>query len=97
MAVVQRVSEGDDQWSSVRRRWGRPYTHHAVDSMQPSGLGSSGMPGGSFKPGRSISPNYVEGVLTSDLTVTKPVTGPLGQARTSHVSGSVEVITEGAL
>lgn len=59
---------------------GRPYTQHEVDRMQPSG------------PGRSISPNYVEDVLTSDLMVAKPVTGPLG---TSHVNGSVEVITEG--
>jgi RHS repeat-associated protein len=63
---------------------GRLYTQHAVDRMIPRGFGG----------GRSISPTYVEEVLTSDLTVVKPVTGPLGQPRLSYVNGSVEVITE---
>ncbi len=74
---------------------GRPYTQHGVDRLQPSGLGSSAAPGGALGPGRSISPNYVDDVLTSSYTVRKPVTGPLGEARVSHVSGTVEVITEG--
>jgi RHS repeat-associated protein len=73
---------------------GRPYTQHAVDRMQPSGLGSSGMPGGASGPGRNISPNYVEDVLTSNQPVRKPAVGPNGEARRSYTSGTVEVITK---
>ena len=71
---------------------GRPYTQHAVDRLQPSGLGA---PAGASGPGRSIAPGYVDDVLTGSQTVRKPVVGPNGEARVSHVSGSVEVITEG--
>jgi hypothetical protein len=71
---------------------GRPYTQHAVDRLQPSGLGT---PAGASGPGRSIAPAYVDDVLTGSQTVRKPVVGPNGEARVSHVSGSVEVITEG--
>lgn len=71
---------------------GRPYTQHAVDRLQPSGLST---PAGASGPGRSIAPAYVDDVLTGSQTVRKPVFGPNGEARVSHVSGSVEVITEG--
>jgi hypothetical protein len=52
------------------------------------------MPGGASGPGRSISPNYVEDVLTSNQSVRKPAVGPNGEARWSYTSGTVEVITE---
>ena len=73
---------------------GRPYTQHAVDRTLPSGLGA---PAGGSGPGRSIAPQYIDDVLTSSHTVTKPVEGPNGEARVSHVNGSVEVITEGEI
>jgi len=71
---------------------GRLYTQHAVERMTPSGFGTAARPG--EVAGRSISPRYVDEVLTSDLSVVKPVTGPLGQPRLSFVNGSVDVITE---
>ena len=52
-------------------------------------------PAGAPGAGRSIAPQYVDDVLTSPQTVRQPVTGPNGEARMSHVSGTVEVITEG--
>ncbi len=88
-ADYPKVTIGGREYANVG---GRPYTQHAVDRLQPMGLGA---PAGASGPGRSISPTYVEDVLTSGQTVRKPVTGPKGEARTSHVSGSVEVITEG--
>jgi hypothetical protein len=70
----------------------RLYTQHAVDRMQPSGLGT---PAGATGPGRSISPNYIEDVIRSSSGV--PVRGPNGESRLSYSSGSVEVITEGGI
>jgi RHS repeat-associated protein len=67
----------------------RLYTQHAVDRMQPSGLGT---PAGAPGPGRSISPNFIEDVL--DNTQGVPVKGPAGETRLSYSSGSVQVITE---
>ncbi|WP_157488760.1 hypothetical protein [Pseudofrankia sp. DC12] len=67
----------------------RLYTQHAVDRLQPSGLGA---PAGAPGAGRSISPNFVDDVLTS--TRGAPVKGPNGEARLSYKSGTVEVITE---
>jgi hypothetical protein len=67
----------------------RLYTRHAVDRLQPSGLGA---PAGATGAGRSISPNFVEDVLTSTRGV--PVKGPAGEARMSFTSGTVQVITE---
>lgn len=61
----------------------------AVDRMQPSGLGS---PAGAGGAGRSISPGFVEDVLTTAKP--SPVVGPYGEPRLSYVSGTVEVITE---
>jgi hypothetical protein len=67
----------------------RLYTRHAVDRLQPSGLGA---PAGATGAGRSISPNFVEDVLTSTRGV--PVKGPAGEARMSFTSGTAQVITE---
>jgi hypothetical protein len=67
----------------------RLYSRHAVDRLQPRGLGA---PAGASGPGRSISPNFVEDVLSSTRGV--PVKGPNGEPRLSFVSGSVQVITE---
>jgi hypothetical protein len=67
----------------------RLYTHHAVDRLQPSGLGA---PAGATGAGRSVPPNMIEDILQS----TKPteVTGPAGELRMKYVSGTVTVITE---
>jgi hypothetical protein len=67
----------------------RLYTQHAVDRLQPSGLGA---PAGATGAGRSISPNFVDDVLSSTRGV--PVKGPSGEARLSFTSGTVQVITE---
>ncbi len=67
----------------------RLYTQHAVDRLQPSGPGA---PAGAMGAGRSISPNFVEEVLTSSRGV--PVKGPSGEARLSFTSGTVQDITE---
>ena len=72
----------------------RVYTQHAVDRLQPSGLGWSGAPGGAFGVGRSISPAYVDEVLSSNLSVVKPVVGPNGESRLLFESGSLQIITE---
>lgn len=67
----------------------RLYTHHAVDRLQPSGLGA---PAGATGAGRSVPPSMIEDILQS----TKPteVTGPAGEVRMKYVSGTVTVITE---
>ena len=67
----------------------RLYAKHAVDRMQPSGLGT---PAGSIGGGRSVSPSFVEEVLRT--TKGLPVKGPNGEARLSFTSGTVQVITE---
>ncbi len=69
----------------------RLYTYHAVERTYPSGLGTAV---GGVK-GRSVAPRYIEEVLTHPNTTRTPVTGPHGEARVSHVFGSLEVITEG--
>lgn len=66
----------------------RLYTRHAVDRMQPSGLGT---PAGGSGAGRSIAPNYVEDVIRSGSKKTVTVDGV---RRTIHTSGSVQVVTE---
>jgi hypothetical protein len=79
----------------------RLYARHAVDRLQPSGRRHRtekadpglGSPAGDGRvQGRSISPTFVEHVITS--TKGAPVKGPNGEDRLSHVSGSVQVITE---
>ena len=81
-----KVTQGGREYAQVGDRL---YTRHAVDRMQPSGLGA---PAGATGPGRSISPNYIEDVLGS--TKGSPVKGPNGEARLSYTSGTVQVITE---
>lgn len=66
----------------------RLYTRHAVDYMQPSGLGR---PASSEGPGRSFPPNLVEEVI---LHGSKRVVIRDGVERTIHSSGTAEVITE---
>jgi RHS repeat-associated protein len=77
---------GDHQYAMIGDRL---YTRHAVDRMQPSDLGA---PAGTIGAGRSVSPNFVEDVLTTARGV--PTKGPAGQARLSFTSGNLEVITE---
>jgi hypothetical protein len=67
----------------------RYYSRHAVDRMSPSGLGSAA--GGVS--GRSISPNFIEEVITSGSKTTQVVDGV---TRTVYTSGSVSVVTEEA-
>lgn len=81
-----KVTQGGREYAQVGDRL---YTRHAVDRMQPSGLGA---PVGASGAGRSISPNYIEDVLTSTRGV--PAKGPLGEPRLSYTSGTVQVITE---
>jgi len=66
----------------------RLYTRHAVDRMQPSGLGA---PAGASSAGRSIAPTFVEEVIQNGSTTTRMVDGV---QRTIHTSGSVQVVTE---
>ena len=63
----------------------RVYTRHAVDRMQPSGLGT---PAGADGPGRNVTPNMVEDVIAGGTQATATVNGTL---RTSYTSGNVRV------
>jgi uncharacterized protein DUF4781 len=67
------------------------YPEHAVQRMQPSGLGPQlGRKDG----GRGVSPTFVEDIIRSTPGVpTQPAAD--GTPRMKHSSGSVEVITEG--
>ena len=67
----------------------RLYTEHAVNRMQPSGLGA---PAGEVTAGRNIPPNIVEEVIRSGSTTQTVVNGVM---RTLHKSGNVAVVTEG--
>lgn len=84
-----KVTKNGREYAQVGKRM---YTQHAVDRMQPSGLGA---PAGGSGPGRSISPNLIEDVLTSSKG--NPVKGPNGEARLSFESGTVQVITENGI
>ena len=66
----------------------RLYTRHAVDRMQPSGLGA---PAGQIGPGRSISPNFIEEAIQNGTIETQIVNGV---ERTIYYSGNVQVATE---
>jgi len=81
-----KVMQGGREYAQIGDRL---YTRHAVDRLQPSGLGA---PAGAIGAGRSISPNFVEDVLSSSRGI--PVKGPNGEARLSFTSGTVQVITE---
>ncbi|MGY0195949.1 DUF637 domain-containing protein [Leptothrix sp. BB-4] len=81
-----KVTSNGGQYAQVGDRL---YSQHAVDRMQPSGLG---IPVGADAPGRNISPNIVDYVIrTGERTVT---TTAEGIQRTVHWSGNVGVVTE---
>lgn len=67
----------------------RIYSQHAVDRMQPSGLG---IPAGADAPGRNVSPNIVDYVIRTGEKTTS--TTAEGVQRTIHWSGNVGVVTE---
>ena len=66
----------------------RLYSQHAVDWMQPSGLGS---PAGTVGAGRNISPGLVEHTIQNGTKTSSTVNGV---ERTVHWSGDVGVVTE---
>ena len=66
----------------------RLYSQHAVDRMQPSGLGS---PAGTVGAGRNISPGIVEHTIQNGTKTSSTVNGV---ERTVHWSGDVGVVTE---
>ncbi len=66
----------------------RLYSQHAVDRMQPSGLGS---PAGTVGAGRNISPKIVEHTIKNG---TKTHTTVNNIERILHWSGDVGVVTE---
>ena len=81
-----KVTSNGNQYAQVGDRL---YSQHAVDRMQPSGLGT---PVGADAPGRNISPNIVDYIIrTGERTVT---TTADGVQRTIHWSGNVGVVTE---
>lgn len=84
-----KVTVGGREYAQIGDRL---YSHHAVDRLQPSGLGA---PAGATGAGRSISPTYVEDVISGSRGV--PVKGPNGEPRLSFTGGSVQVITENGI
>jgi hypothetical protein len=66
----------------------RQYSRHAVDRMQPSGLGT---PVGADGPGRNVTPNMVEDVIANGTPTTTTVNGV---PRTVYNGGNVSVVTE---
>ena len=66
----------------------RLYSRHAVDRMQPSGLGA---PAGADGPGRNVTPNMVEEVIGGG---TKTTTIANGIPRAIYTSGNVSVVAE---
>ncbi|WP_241825978.1 hypothetical protein [Izhakiella australiensis] len=66
----------------------RLYSQHAVDRMQPSGLGS---PAGTSGPGRNITPNVIEHTIKNGSPQNNVVNGV---SRTTYWSGDVGVVTE---
>jgi hypothetical protein len=80
-----KVTEGGQTYAQVGNRL---YTRHAVDRMQPSGLGA---PAGTSGPGRSFAPGFVEDVIQTGTTRSVTVNGV---ERTIHTSGTAQVVTE---
>lgn len=68
----------------------RNYSRRAVDRMQPSGLGT---PAGADGPGRNVTPNMVEHVITSGSVKTVTVNNV---PREIYTSGNVSIVTEDA-
>jgi hypothetical protein len=71
----------------------RLYTHHAVDRMTPSAFGTAAGAKVGDGAGRSVSPNFIEDVITTGTRTDVQVNGV---TRSIDTSGSVEVVTEGA-
>ena len=71
----------------------RLYTRHAVDRMTPSGYGTAAGARNGDGLGRSISPNFIEDVITTGQRTDVVADGV---TRSIFRSGSVEVVTEGA-
>lgn len=67
----------------------RLYARHAVDRLQPSGLGA---PAGAVGAGRSISPRFIDDLL--DTVKPSTVTTPSGAVREVYESGGVRIVTE---
>lgn len=67
----------------------RLYARHAVDRLQPSGLGA---PAGAVGAGRSISPRFIDHLL--DTVTPRTVTTPSGAVREVFESGGVRIVTE---
>ncbi|WP_224276053.1 WXG100-like domain-containing protein [Nocardioides lacusdianchii] len=67
----------------------RLYARHAVDRLQPSGLGA---PAGATGAGRSISPRFIDHLL--DTVKPSTVTTPQGAIRQIYESGGVRIVTE---
>jgi hypothetical protein len=80
-----KVTEAGTQYAQIGERL---WTQHAVDRMQPGGLGA---PAGQIGAGRSIAPNFVEDVIRIGDTTQAIVNGV---TRTMHTSGTVQVVTE---
>ena len=80
-----KVTEAGREYAQIGERL---WTRHAVDRMQPSGLGA---PAGQIGAGRSIAPNFVEDVIRTGDTSQVVVDGV---TRTIHTSGTVQVVTE---
>ena len=80
-----KVTEAGTQYAQIGERL---WTQHAVDRMQPGGLGA---PAGQIGAGRSIAPNFVEDVIRTGDTTQAIVNGV---TRTIHTSGTVQVVTE---
>ncbi|WP_157729828.1 hypothetical protein [Bacterioplanes sanyensis] len=81
----QKVTIGDKSYAVIGNR---NYSHHAVDRMQPSGLGA---PAGTLGAGRNVTPNMVEHVIRNGTSTTSMVNGA---PRTVYKSGNVSVVTE---
>ncbi|RME61351.1 hypothetical protein D6779_00245, partial [Candidatus Parcubacteria bacterium] len=81
-----KVNRGGRTYAQVGDRL---YTRHAVDRLQPSGLGA---PAGQLGAGRSISPTFVDDVIRNGQKTHVIVDGV---QRTIHTSGTVKVVTEG--
>ena len=85
-----KVSAGGREYAQVGDRL---FTRHAVDRMTPSRLGTAAGARIGDGAGRSISPNFIEGVIRGGTRTDVTVDGVM---RSIYRSGSVEVVTEGA-
>ena len=82
----EKVTVGGREYAKIGDRL---YTRHAVDRLQPSGLGTPA--GGRPDAGRSISPTFVEDVIQNGATQSQVANGV---ERTIHTLGTVQVVTE---